>query len=109
MRKRLIGALMLAVACALFLFAVPAHAERQLGGVDVMKYCSRMLHSLFGSNVSHINAAPRDPHNAYTWRCTWLGDSQGVNMNSACSLQYGPGAWAKPLDARNAYSWRCFR
>jgi hypothetical protein len=97
-----------AVAASALALAPTAQAG-ELGGVDVQKYCANPNSGMSPGQVS----TERDPSNAYSWKCVYTGfgfpTKRGVDMNLACSLQYGRGAWAKPLDPHNAYSWRCYR
>lgn len=86
-----------------------AHAG-ELGGVDILTWCRQPGAGMLGwGQVS----TSRDPGNAYSWKCVygsgWSQSTRSIDMNQACSWQYGRGAWAKPLDPRNAYSWRCYR
>jgi hypothetical protein len=61
------------------------HAD--LGGVDVAAYCNGAANLVNGTRRS----VTRDPGNAYSWHCYWFGGGTDVDMNLACSNQYGPG------------------
>ncbi|WP_396908148.1 hypothetical protein [Mycolicibacterium sp.] len=104
------AALVIALTATSISLAAPAQAK-ELGGVDVLKYCGNINNGPLQGTVG----TRRDPGNAYSWQCTYQGNwpdpvhTKSVDMNRACSQQHGNGAWAKPLDPKNAYSWRCYR
>jgi hypothetical protein len=93
------------VAAVISLGAAPAaHAETMLGGVDVNAWCKSFV------GATELSGIRYDPSNAYSWRCTYLDLSwRDVDMNAACDLQYGGGAYSRPLNKHDARSWRCFR
>jgi hypothetical protein len=92
--------------CALVLGAPLAHADRDLGGVDVMRWCRAAA----GGNAKYVTSPSVNQRDPYSWRCNMSGSpSWGVDMNGACGLQQGNGAYSRPLDAHNAYSWHCFK
>lgn len=92
------------------LLSVPISAEaRELGGVDLTKWCQARYPSYLGTR------AVLKGNNAYSWFCEfpmftlsrWPAIYFSVNVSGACRLQYGAGAYAKTNDSRNPYSWRC--
>lgn len=105
-----IRALPSALAAALFvigslLFAAPAQAATDVGGLDLSRYCRTALAPNW--YASTVNAA--DP---YGWRCrTASGASLGIGyggFSEACRIQYGRSAYAV-LAYRSSYGWRCYR
>ncbi|UOX88262.1 hypothetical protein MUY14_42340 [Amycolatopsis sp. FBCC-B4732] len=83
--------------------AVPADAA-VIGGVDMQRACTVQNPGM------GLAAVVTDAHNAYSWRCRapW-GYQVGINVNAACTDQYGGGAYATVLNAADPYSWRCNR
>lgn len=87
------------------LFASPAQAATELGGVDMQRGCSS---SFWHAEVYYPNQY------VHGWRCTHVYSSgyvgvAGINVNAVCSSQYGAGAYSGYLDYYNPYSWRCYR
>lgn len=106
-RQRLISAAVasgIAVATCLLGGATPALAATRIGGVDMQAACNSQQPA-FG-----LRAVVKDQHNAYSWRCEapW-GYSTGIDVNRACTSQYGPGTYAGLADSRNPYTWYCQR
>lgn len=92
--------------------ATPASASTQLGGVSVAKYCSATALA----NGAQASYAVSVNNSASGWRCNdqhwnglyWWSQLRGVDMNRACSIQYGPGAWAYDPTS-TLLGWRCYR
>ncbi len=92
--------------------ATPASASTQLGGVSVAQYCSAtaLANGAAASYATSVN-------NTYSgWRCNdqiynglyWWSRLRTVDMNRACSIQYGSGAWA--YDPTSTLTgWKCYR
>jgi len=90
--------------------ASPATAATRLGGVDVQLYCDNVLGRLNYAQFTAVWSKFNDP---YSWRCQpvvlpKLYPSLSVDMNRACVLKYGKGAYAG-LAARNVTGWFCQR
>jgi hypothetical protein len=83
-----------------------ASASTRLGGVNVEAECQFAYG--YHAYVAYWSA--------YGWRCNpvpgnvyYKGLDKSVDMNLACRLQYGSGAFASASDAGNPYSWSCYR
>jgi|GEM_PF-2350288 len=87
--------------------ALPAHAAALLGGVDLQTYYCDVYHP--GTAAVILNTQ----HNAVGWRCAY--DAGGttilytISVNTACSNEYGSGAYGAYSDYNNPYSWKCYR
>jgi hypothetical protein len=86
--------------------ASPASASVRLGGVNVEGECQ------FAYGYHAYVAS----WSAYGWRCNpvpgnayYKSLDKNVDMNQACVVQYGGGAFASFSDAGNPYSWSCYR
>jgi hypothetical protein len=82
-----------------------ADVRRPLGGLDLTAYCQ--------ANGFHGASLPRGQlaHHAavQNWRCAIVdGDSQPINMTSACKWEYGDSAHARFTDVHDAYTWGCY-
>lgn len=91
-----------------------ASAAKELGGVNIQRWCASTQHAVLATTSVTRGSG------AYSWRCVYRYDTglpgasnktvqEGVDMNAACRLQYGNGAWSKPLNPNDANSWRCYR
>jgi hypothetical protein len=68
-------------------------------GLDLDAYCRNMNPSSF--------AVLLDPHDAYTWRCQVGASQVGMDLNRACSEQYGASWYAVLGNRSDPDSWRC--
>ena len=55
-------------------------------------------------------------NNVTGWRCeyvggviSWIWYTYNINLNQQCTVQYGPGAYARYTNYSNPYSWGCYR
>jgi hypothetical protein len=85
--------------------ASPASASTRLGGVSVEGWCQFAWG--YHAYIAYWSA--------WGWRCNPVPNNsyykvldKSVDMNGACRLQYGNGAWASASDAGNPYSWSCY-
>ena len=95
-----------AVAALPAIQAPPASASTRLGGVNVENECQFAYG--YHAYVAYWSA--------FGWRCNPVPGNpyykildKSVDMNQACRLQYGGGAFASYSDAGNPYSWSCYR
>src|SRR5262245_3627351 len=103
--RRVVAAGMLTLATAaagVALAQEPADAATRLGGVDVERVCQ--FDYGYHAYVAYWSA--------YGWRCNpvpgepyYKGLDKNADLNKACRLQYGAGAYATFSDVNNPYSW----
>lgn len=93
--------------------APPASAASRLGGINLNSYCQRTV-SPGDASIAYLVE-----NNAWGWRCVdsmWMGAPfgwatyrvRGMDLNYACRLQYGGGAYAV-LEQNHARGWACYR
>lgn len=79
-----------------------------IGGVNIARECREEYPS-----QPNVWTYPTDQSSPYTWACTSNGTliagSHGIDMNRACSRQYGESVYAVVVRPKDAYSWRCAR
>lgn len=101
------------ITSGLAVMAPLASAATRLGGIDLGAYCQRTV------NPGDASIAYLVENHARGWRCVdsmWMGAPFGwatyrvrdMDLNYACSLQYGGGAYAV-LEQNHARGWACYR
>ncbi|MBU6280274.1 MAG: hypothetical protein KGN78_13615 [Actinomycetales bacterium] len=106
----LVASLAVAVPAALLATAAPASAATRIGGVNVQNFCDKTY------GVGTTRASWSNYSDPFGWGCNYRSATGlfdwyrwgGVDMNKACVLQYGRGAYAG-LAARNVMGWYCQR
>lgn len=101
------------VTSGLAIVAPPASAATRLGGINLGAYCQRTV------NPGDASIPYLFENHARGWRCVdsaWAGPPIGwvtyrfreMDLNHACRLQYGGGAYAV-LEQNHARGWACYR
>lgn len=76
-----------------------------LGGVDVFAYC--------GASLGATATAALVVQDASGWRCAsvfgGIFETSAVDMDDACRIQHGDGAFSLAADRSSPYSWQCWR
>ncbi len=79
----------------------PPPPSNSIGGVNMQVACDTQY---AGQGRA---AVVLDQHNAYSWACSSPSGTTGINVNQACSTQYGYGATSGLANASNPYTWFC--
>lgn len=101
------------VTSGLAVMAPSASAATRLGGINLGAYCQKTV------APGDASVARLVENHARGWRCVdsmWMGAPYGwatyrvreMDLNHACRLQYGGGAYAK-LEQNHAQGWACYR
>ncbi|MGK7901768.1 MAG: hypothetical protein AB4352_10205 [Hormoscilla sp.] len=82
-------------------YALTAEA-RELGGVNLNKYCQNRFNNPRARAVLVQN-------NAWGWRCQLGQDKVSISMDNACKIQYNnQRAYSRATNPSDPYSWKCF-
>ncbi len=87
-----------------------------LGGLNLNGYCHQKYYISTWS-TKRDGYAYLSYNSPYGWKCsvrtyyldqTW-SESLGMDLNEACRMQKGSGAYAGLTGNKDPYSWHCFR
>ena len=87
-----------------------------LGGLDLDNYCHEKYY-ISNWSTWRDGEAYLSYYSPYGWKCNvltvFLGETwteyYGMDLNEACRMQKGSGAYAGLVGAQDPYSWHCFR
>lgn len=106
------GLVLVVVATAAIAAAPAASAATRLGGIDLQRYCTDT------APVGWVSKIVLVENHARGWRCQdstyygapigWISVLRSLDLNQACRMQYGQGAYAV-LEQNHAQGWKCYR
>jgi len=99
------------IVAGIFLLAAPAFAapsadtlavrDTEAGGVDLNAGCTQQYGGGWTANKSG--------NSANDWFCVdAVGNHKSINVDAACSAQYGNAAYANAGTWQGAYDWKCY-